>query len=324
VETPEIRIDTRRKHTRVAIDGEVAGAATPLDYRIRPKALSVIVPPAANAGGPLMRTLVHLSDLHFGRVDHSLLQPLQNAVRFIRPDLVVVSGDLTQRAKTVQFVEAKRFLDALPSPQIVVPGNHDVPLWNVAARLFKPLTKFKRHITGDLTPFHVDGEIAVLGINTARSMVIKNGRINEEQIADVKSRLCDLPENVTKVIVTHHPFDLPSGHDDDDLVGRAGEAMQAFAQCGADLLLAGHMHTSHAHSTAERYRIVGHAALVVQAGTATSTRGRGEANAFNVLRIEHPRVTVERHEWQPAGGEFAIAGVDRFETAAGEWRRIGG
>jgi 3',5'-cyclic AMP phosphodiesterase CpdA len=270
-----------------------------------------------------MRTLVHLSDLHFGRVDRDVVEPLLESVHALRPDLVVVSGDLTQRAKTVEFEAAARFLRRLPSPQVVVPGNHDVPLYNVAARLFRPLDKFRAHITSDLAPSFIDGEIAVLGINTARSMVIKNGRINEEQIAEVERCFCTIPDTITKVIVTHHPFDLPEGSDSDDLVGRAAEAMETFAHCGADVLLAGHFHTSHAHSTAERYRIVGHAALVVQAGTATSTRGRGEANSFNVLRIDHPRVVVERMHWQPAAGRFEPAGADRFETVGREWRRIG-
>jgi 3',5'-cyclic AMP phosphodiesterase CpdA len=270
-----------------------------------------------------MRTLVHLSDLHFGRVDQSLLAPLAATIAHLAPDLVVISGDLTQRAKTREFEAAARFLATLPSPQLVVPGNHDVPLYNVAARLFRPLAKFRAHITDDLAPSFVDDEIAVLGINTARSMVIKNGRINTGQIEVVQKCFCALPDRISKVVVTHHPFDLPSGSDQGDLVGRAGLAMQTFARCGADLLLAGHYHTSHAGSTAERYRIVGHAALVVQAGTATSTRGRGESNSFNVLRIEHPRVTVERREWQPATQEFAIAGEDRFETVDGEWRPLG-
>ena len=271
-----------------------------------------------------MRTLIHLSDLHFGRVEPGLLEPLIAAIAEARPDLVVVSGDLTQRAKTAEFEEAARFLRRLPAPQIVVPGNHDVPLYNLVARMFRPLHKFRAHITGDLSPVFVDDEIAVLGINTARSMVIKNGRINQEQIGEVERRLCAMPDTVTKVIVTHHPFDLPAGSDRDDLVGRAAKAMQTFAQCGADLLLAGHFHTSHAGSTAQRYRIVGHAALVVQAGTATSTRGRGEANSFNLLRIEHPQVVVERHEWRSASRQFGLAGSDRFKTVGREWRRIGG
>ena len=219
-----------------------------------------------------MRTLVHLSDLHFGRVDATLLEPLIALVARIKPDLVVVSGDLTQRARSVEFAAARRFLDALPSPQIVVPGNHDVPLHNIVDRMLRPLAKFRRHITNELAPIYADDEIAVLGINTARSMVLKNGRINKLQIARVQSVFGRLGHKITKIIVTHHPFDLPEGHGRGDLVGRARLAMETFARCGADLLLAGHFHSSHAGSTAARYQIMGHAALVVQAGTATSTR----------------------------------------------------
>ena len=268
-----------------------------------------------------MRTLVHLSDLHFGRVDTGILEPLIALVGRIKPDLVVVSGDLTQRARRVEFAAARRFLDALPAPQIVVPGNHDVPLHNVVDRLLRPLAKFKHYITSELAPIHIDDEIAVLGLNTSRSMVIKNGRINKEQIAMVDARFCRLEGNVTKIIVTHHPFDLPAGHGKHNLVGRAKLAMQTFARCGADLLLAGHFHASHAGSTAARYQIIGHSALVVQAGTATSTRGRGEANSFNVLHIDHPAIVVQRYEWQAGPAEFVIAGAERFETVAGEWVR---
>jgi 3',5'-cyclic AMP phosphodiesterase CpdA len=121
------------------------------------------------------------------------------------------------------------------------------------------------------------------------------------------------------VIVTHHPFDLPALHGTDDLVGRAGLAMRTFARCGADLLLAGHMHTGHAGSTAARYRIGDHAAVVVQAGTATSTRERGEANSFNVLRIEHPVIEATHCEWN--GAAFAPVAMDRFVHAKGLWRR---
>src|SRR2546421_2446886 len=115
-----------------------------------------------------MRTLVHLSDLHFGRVDERLVEPLIAAVTEIDPDLVAVSGDLTQRARSHQFIEARAFLDALPQPQIVVPGNHDIPMHNVYARFFQPLDKYRRYITNELQPFYADEEIAVVGLNTAR------------------------------------------------------------------------------------------------------------------------------------------------------------
>src|SRR6267378_2776618 len=168
-----------------------------------------------------MRTLVHLSDLHFGRVDEQLIAPLISAVTEINPDLVAVSGDLTQRARSQEFREARAFLDALPQPQIVVPGNHDVPLYNVFSRLGRPLDKYRRYITDDMQPFYADDEIAVIGINTARSLTTKYGRINERQIAAVRDKLCAYQGNVTKIVATHHPFDLPENHDEADLLGRS-------------------------------------------------------------------------------------------------------
>src|ERR1039457_5835017 len=230
---------------------------------------------------PIMRTLVHLSDLHFDRIDQALVTPLIALVTESHPDLVVVSGDLTQRARTEQFKQARRFLDALPTPQIIVPGNHDIPLHNVFNRFVRPLEKYRRYITDVLEPAYIDEEIAVLGINTARSLTIKNGRVNEAQIARARARLCALDDHITKIIVTHHPFDLPERYDDRNLVGSAPIAMNMFSNCGADLLLAGHLHASHAGNTSARYKIAGYSALVVQAGTATSTRGRGESNSFN-------------------------------------------
>ena len=266
-----------------------------------------------------MRVLVHLSDLHFGRIDHALVKPLIELVSRIKPDVVAVSGDLTQRARTEQFQEARRFLDALPSPQIVVPGNHDVPLHNVFSRMLQPLDKYRRYITSDLEPFYADDEIAALGINTARSLTFKKGRVNDGQLAGVRARLSALGNGVTKIIVTHHPFDLPTGHGDKHLVGRARMAMATFANCGVDVLLAGHLHVSHTGSTAARYEIGGHSALVVQAGTATSTRGRGEINSFNVIRIDGPQIVVERLIWNHVEGTFVGGASEHFQFNAGRW-----
>jgi 3',5'-cyclic AMP phosphodiesterase CpdA len=266
-----------------------------------------------------MRTLVHLSDLHFGRVDEALLAPLRARVEALRPDVVVVSGDLTQRARSAQFKEARAWLDTLPGPQIVVPGNHDIPLYNVAARFFAPLVKYRRHISANLAPEYVDDEIAVLGMNTARSLTFKDGRVNREQVARLRERFNALPGGLTHVVVTHHPFDLPENFDEDDLVDRAPMAMEAFAQCGVDLLLAGHLHSSHAGNSSQRYKIAGYAALVVQAGTATSTRKRGEENSFNAIRVEPDRLTVERYSWQEPLGSFELASTEVFCRNGDVW-----
>lgn len=267
-----------------------------------------------------MRTLLHLSDLHFGRIDHAILDPLIATAREVAPDLVVVSGDLTQRARSAQFAEARVFLDALPGPRIVVPGNHDVPLYNLFDRFFRALDKYKRHITEDLEPFHVDDEIAVLGINTARSFTIKDGRISEQQIETIRAKMCALGAAMTKIVVTHHPFDLPE-NSPHGLVGRAAEAMATIARCGVDVILSGHLHLIHTGHSAERFDVDGHSSLIIQAGTATSTRGRGEANSFNVIRAGGGQISVERHVWQADAGAFTAASIERFEESPRGWVR---
>jgi 3',5'-cyclic AMP phosphodiesterase CpdA len=210
----------------------------------------------------------------------------------------------------------------LPQPQIVVPGNHDVPLYNVFARFGSPLDKFKKYITNDLSPSYIDPELAVVGVNTARSLTIKGGRINEEQIEQVRQAMCGIDESVLKVVVTHHPFDLPEGFDEDDIVGRAGMAMPLLSECGADVFLAGHLHVSHVGDTAKRHKLEnGRSALVIPAGTATSVRGRGEANSFNLIEFESPRLTVHRLECVSAVEGFTTAETQTFSQTASGWSR---
>lgn len=266
-----------------------------------------------------MRTLVHLSDLHFGRTDPAVIEPLLATVQATRPDCVVVSGDLTQRARVDEFRQARAFLDRLPTPQVVVPGNHDVPLYRALERMLSPFGNYRRSINDDLEPSFIDDEIAVLGINTARAMSFKGGRINDVQIESIRSRIAALPPATTKIIVTHHPFDLPDLPGNVKLVGRARQAMEAFSTCGVDLLLAGHFHTSQAGDTSDRHDFPGYAALAVQAGTATSSRSRGEVNAFNVLRVSAESISVERHVWQAGAGAFLVEQTERFRREAGCW-----
>ncbi len=268
-----------------------------------------------------MRKLVHLSDIHFGSVDRAILLPLIDAVRRLQPHLVVVSGDLTQRAKPSEFAEAAAFLEQLPQPRLVVPGNHDVPLYNPYSRFIGKLNRYQRYITPDLEPFFLDEEIAVLGINTARSLTWKGGRISGRQIARTREKFCSLDPRIARVVVTHHPFDLPAGIAVSNLVGRARIAMGHLAECGADLLLAGHMHLSSVSSTFVRYQIAGHSALVVQAGTATSTRGRGEINSFNSIQIESGLVVVERWEWSPEALAFKPMTRESYDKTKDGWRR---
>lgn len=265
-----------------------------------------------------MRTLVHLSDLHFGRIDPAVVAPLGAAVLAARPDLIAISGDFTQRAKRTEFEAARAFLDALEPPKLLVPGNHDVPLWNVAARFLTPLTRYRHYITPELEPEHEDEEMIALGVNTARSLAWGEGRINARQVARIVERLRGAPPSLIRVVVTHHPFDLPPGVDESRLLGRARMAMTALAAANADLFLSGHLHLSHASHSAERYRIAGHSALIVQAGT-VSLRGRGEQPSFNVLRMHRPEIALTKMVWDPAGGGFVEVAGGRYRHGETGW-----
>jgi 3',5'-cyclic AMP phosphodiesterase CpdA len=266
-----------------------------------------------------MRTLIHLSDLHFGRVDPPIVPALLGFIRSTKPDLVAISGDLTQRARTAEFIEAKKFIDAIPFPKIVIPGNHDVPLHNVFARLFRMLDKFRRYISEDLEPFYADDEIAVAGVNTARALTGKNGRINRRQLKQLRTRFAAVPSTRVKIVVTHHPFDLPPGVEGDRVILRAKLAMKVLAQIPVDLLLAGHFHVGGTTRTTTRYKIDNFAALIVAAGTTTSTRGRGQSNSLNVLRINSPAIEIAQYQWQPGRGEFDLANREKFLRHATGW-----
>jgi 3',5'-cyclic AMP phosphodiesterase CpdA len=267
-----------------------------------------------------MRTLVHLSDLHFGRIDQAILEPLVKFIGELKPDLVAISGDLTQRARTAEFLAAKEFLAAIPFPQIVVPGNHDVPLHNLISRFARKLDRYKRYITPDLQPMFADSEIVVAGVNTARALTWKDGRINPRQLQRLRTTLQSIPGDRTKVVVTHHPFDLPAGASG-RVVGRSRLAIRMLAECRVDLFLAGHFHIADTGQTAKRYKMPGYSAIIVSSGTTTSTRARGQPNSFNVVRIEAPGITIERRVWRPDSRGFDVLSVERFRRSEQGWIR---
>ena len=267
-----------------------------------------------------MRTLVHVSDLHFGRIDPAILAPLVEFICVIKPDLVAVSGDLTQRARTAEYIAARDFLASIPFPQIVVPGNHDVPLHNLVSRFARSLHRYTQYISADLQPIYADSDIVAVGVNTARAWTWKDGRINRFQLEKLRATMQAARSTATKIVVTHHPFDLPAGAEG-RVVGRSRMEMKTLAECGVDLLLAGHFHIADTSQTAKRYEMPGYSAIMVSSGTSTSTRGRGQPNSFNVIRIERPGITIERRVWRRASGAFEVLSVEDFHQSAEGWIR---
>ena len=267
-----------------------------------------------------MRLIAHLSDLHFGREDSAAIEALVAALSAARPHLVVVSGDLTQRARRREFARARDFLARLPQPQLVVPGNHDVPLYDLVSRWLAPLKRYRHYISGDLEPFFADDEIAVVGINTARSNTFKNGRISEDQIAASARRLGACGPDVARIVVTHHPFDAVAPGGDTGSIARAQIAISAFARAQVDMVLSGHLHRSEIADSAARYDPVARSALLIQAGTATSTRQRGEANAFNLVRVAAARVGVDSLAFDARSAAFNVIASRQFERRGDVWR----
>jgi 3',5'-cyclic AMP phosphodiesterase CpdA len=271
-----------------------------------------------------MARIAHLSDIHFGRHDPKVVDGANAWLEAQQPDLVIVSGDFTQRARIEQFKQASTWLNRLRSagwPVLAVPGNHDIPLYDVATRFGAPLHRYKKYISNDLCPWFENDEVAVLGINTARSLTIKDGRINREQMKIIEERFASVAADKTKILVTHHPlFSMPIGEGTEltEAVGRHEDAVTAVCRAGVNIALAGHFHRTYAAAARKMVETAG-GALVIQAGTATSTRLRNnELQSFNWIHAHrHNDIELQVIAWDGSG--FRRGSHVRFAYDGSDW-----
>jgi 3',5'-cyclic AMP phosphodiesterase CpdA len=267
--------------------------------------------------------LVHLSDLHYGTVAPALEAGLLRDLEAVRPDVVAVSGDLTQRARRHELLAARDFLRRLSAPALVVPGNHDLaPLYRPLARMTSDgLAAFRELIEPDEWPFLEVGRIALLGISTPRAFLPAGGRVSREQLEFLRARFAPVADTTCKALVAHHPFLSPTYGKHHKVVRRADRALLELDASRVDLLLAGHFHVPFARGSHASTALKGHT-LVVQAGTALSDRTRGEANSYNVLEVDGEEIRVELRLWD--GARFREGSVDLFRRDDGRWHRVGG
>jgi 3',5'-cyclic AMP phosphodiesterase CpdA len=268
-----------------------------------------------------MTRIVHLSDLHFGAHDERLVEAVERQADKLKPDLIVISGDFTQRARTEQFREACEFLERLRErghEVLGVPGNHDVPLYDVLRRFLSPLARYRRFIDDTLCPFIELPGVAVLGINTARSLTFKDGRLNRDQVEFIRETFARTSGETLRILVTHHPLlTLRVGEEVERAIGRQELALDAVEESGVDMLLAGHNHHALSHDAGDLVTRAG-GVLVVQAGTATSTRVREQEQSFNTIDITKGSVTITVHAWKD--GDFTASDAQRYEWQDGRWR----
>lgn len=269
-----------------------------------------------------MRKIAHLSDMHFGAHEILVTEDLVRSVGEEAPDLVVLSGDFTQRARKAQFRAARDFVKRLPEPKLVIPGNHDMPLWNIVARLCWPFAGYTAHIEplGVAASCYRDEEMAVIGLNTARRFTGKNGRVSKEQVDRVEAFFRDLEPGVTRVLVTHHPLGQIANEVFVDLAFRSELAFPRLVEAGVQVMLSGHHHrclSGTVEETEDREQ-----ALIVYAGTANSTRTReGDGNTYNLILFDGGDVEVRVMRWVPGTG-FREGRTSRYRNGEDGWRLL--
>jgi 3',5'-cyclic AMP phosphodiesterase CpdA len=249
-----------------------------------------------------MSVLLQVSDTHFGAERAEVIEALVSFSAALRPDVVVLSGDITQRAQREEFDAARRLVERLAPPVLLaIPGNHDIPLLNLAARLVDPYGAYARVFGRELEPEYESDDLLVVGVNTTRVYRHRHGQVSARQIERIARRLIDSGEGKLRIVVTHHPIHVPPGADEANVMRRNVEAARAWASAGADLVMGGHIHLPFV-----RQMNAGRPLWVAQAGTAVSRRLRsgGEANSVNVVRREGSAWTVER--WDHDGRRFAL------------------
>jgi 3',5'-cyclic AMP phosphodiesterase CpdA len=272
----------------------------------------------------MTKTIAHISDLHFGRTEPAVVEALLAELAATKPTVIAVSGDLTQDARSAEFAAARDFLDRLPAPYLVVPGNHDIPRLNLLSRFTKPFSRYRRYITQDTAPVLVEDGIALVGVNTARRLVAhwnwSHGAISLGQIERVRDTVRALPRDTLKIVVAHHPFLPPPDDPTARLIARAETALRFFAAAGVDLILTGHLHKGFTGEVTAHHGRVRRPILVAQAATATSTRLRDEPNAYNRILVDGNRLTLEPRRWD--GARFTPMPAHSYEKVKGRWLAI--
>ena len=225
-----------------------------------------------------------------------------------RPSLVVLSGDLTQRARPEQFRQAREFVDQIPVPTLVVPGNHDVPLYRVWERIFNPYGCYRKHFSEELEPVFRDDEMLVVGINTAFGWTVKDGRITLKRLLEVEKIFQETPESVFKVVVAHHHLIPPPNFGTQRVFANAYEAIDLFSSAGVDLILSGHLHQAYIGNSEEFYPKGRPPVVILHSGTTTSSRGRAgerERNTCNWIRVDDQSMVVSHYRWHHNLERFA-------------------
>jgi 3',5'-cyclic AMP phosphodiesterase CpdA len=228
-----------------------------------------------------MSLLLQMSDTHFGTEQAQVVEALTTLARRELPDLAVLSGDITQRARPAQFRAARAFTDRLGVPVLAIPGNHDIPLFDLWTRLRRPYARYVAAYGDDLEPVHCSPELMVACVNTTRPWRHTHGEISRLQVDRVARLLEGAGAAQLRLVVVHQPVAVTSSEDAPNLLRGHAAALQRWAAAGADLVMGGHIHLPYVMALHDLARPM----WAVQAGTAVSSRVRnGAPHSVNLVR----------------------------------------
>lgn len=268
-----------------------------------------------------MTLLLQVSDPHFGTEQSPVVHALERLAHALRPDVLLLSGDITQRARRSQFRRARAFVERLRVPAVVaIPGNHDIPLFNLAARLFWPYANHRRAFGRDLEPEFGDDDVLVLAVNTTRWYRHVDGEVSAAQIERVAQRLVQARPALWRIVVVHQPVAVTRATDQHNVLHGHEAAVRRWAAAGADLVVGGHIHLPFVLPLHNHWTGLQRALWVVQAGTAVSSRVRAAVgNSVNVLRVTAmPRHgVVERWDHIAASERFECVAVHALSSTDG-------
>ncbi len=233
-----------------------------------------------------MSVVLHISDPHFGTERPPVVKALECLAHAQAPDLVILSGDITQRARRAQFRAAVAFMDRLAiHARLVIPGNHDIPLFDLVTRLFRPYSRYTEAFSADLEPVQESPALLAIGVRTTRRYRHIEGEVSDAQIERVAQRLRQASPGQLRIVVTHQPIHVIHDVDQEHLLRGHKQAIAAWAEAGADLILGGHIHRPYLSALHERIAGLHRNVWAVQAGTATSSRIRHDSsNSINLIR----------------------------------------
>ncbi len=259
--------------------------------------------------------ILHASDLHFGRPHRPLaLRALARFAVETSPDVVVFSGDFTQRAKVNEYEAARTFLATLEVPVVVVAGNHDVPLYRFWERLVSPYGNYRKYIARELDtvldlnvgPGLPEGRFVGLNSAAPRSAIV-NGRLTRKQLAFAERSFASASPESLRILVVHHNLLDPADGEPGRPMRGARRVLERIGAWGVDLVISGHIHRSYLGWNGVPF---------IHAGTASSNRGRGlehARNSVNLIRVEGSNVEVSVYLYSEVSERFLQAGSHQYQ-----------